>query len=392
MRKITFYFPILLLMSFYWQGNAQYIDEDFQGVWPPTDWLLVNNSTGHNWNQNTHPSFSIDGNSAQYNLSLTEPADAWLFTKAVALNAGETVSWSFYERVREVTYPENLRFTVGMEQTVAAQTTVLIDLPGLTNIAFTQQSGVFTAISTGTYYFALNCYSPENRYDLFVDDLLIEAITLTGSLCEDPIIINNLPFTTSDNTLNYGDDYSSGACNNYYMGGDDVFYSFTPDEDMTVDFTLGNLDKNYTGIHIMDACIDASPNCVAFEGNLGSSDRILNDIALIGGTTYYIAISSWPAPQSFTYDLTITDSSLGLAYSIIEGFKMFPNPASNTLHLNASRQIDAINIYNMLGQEVLRKIPSQTQVRLDISNLQTGAYVVKVQAGDQLGSYTLIKQ
>ena len=71
------------------------------------------------------------GNSAQYNFSLTEPADAWLFTKAVTLSAGETVSWSFYERIRDINYPENLRFNVGMEQTVAAQNTVLIDMSHL---------------------------------------------------------------------------------------------------------------------------------------------------------------------------------------------------------------------------------------------------------------------
>jgi hypothetical protein len=41
---------------------------------------------------------------------------------------------------------------------------------------------------------------------------------------------------------------------------------------------------------------------------------------------------------------------------------------------------------------VLVSAPSATQVQLDTANLPTGAYIVKVQAGEQTASYNLIKQ
>ena len=490
------------------------------------------------------------------------------------------------------------------------------------------------------------------------------VVTLpTGSLCDDPIVIGDLPYTTSDDTANYGDDYENGSspCNDFYMSGDDVFYAFTPANDINVSVALSNLSATYSGIHVWDACLDASPNCVAFEGSSSSNNRLIESLDLVGGTTYYIGISTWATPQSVAYDLaiventclapnslsvtnistteatlewvagdsetnwvveygesgftqgvgitenvatsptldlsgllaattydfyvlsdcgggdvslpvgpgtfttlvtsivpdylndfetypgtdwseaagpygspsgtyaswstddfgndtghvnvkaarvnvygtsldeylisppfdlaagdyyfnldialtdysnsnapesgamgpddyvallvtqdgggswseltrwdssstisttgdaipeitlsgygaavkfafyafsdtsnedndffidnfSITSSPLSIANQTINGFKMFPNPVLNTLYLNAQNQIDAVSVYNMLGQEVLRNSPSATQVQLDMAALPTGAYIVKVQAGEQLGSYNLIKQ
>ncbi len=173
MKKILLFLFFALMSSFIY---GQYIDESFEGGWPPTDWLVVNNGSGNDWIQNTTSSNSNTGsNSAMYGYNSSNAADTWLFTKAVTLANGETVNWEFYEKVASGTYPENLKFTVGTAQTVASQTTTLVDLPGLTNTSFVKQSGTYTAPAAGTYYFALNCYSDADQYNLFVDDVLIET-------------------------------------------------------------------------------------------------------------------------------------------------------------------------------------------------------------------------
>lgn len=131
-----------------------------------------------------------------------------------------------------------------------------------------------------------------------------------GQDCSNPIVVNSLPYTTSDDTGNYGDDYENGSspCSSYYMSGDDVVYTFTPASNMNVNFTLSNIGSTYSGIHILDGCVDASPapNCVGFAGNSGTSDRVVN-ADLVSGTTYYIVISTWASPQSTTYDLDIAE-------------------------------------------------------------------------------------
>lgn len=137
----------------------------------------------------------------------------------------------------------------------------------------------------------------------------------TGSICSDPIVINplTLPYTTTDNTNLYGDDYENGStqCSSFYMSGDDVVYTITPATNMSVDIVLSNLSATYSGIHVLDGCPNSTtpPACIAFAGNSGTTIRDLQDVLLTGGVTYYIVISTWATPQSTAYTLTITQNT-----------------------------------------------------------------------------------
>ncbi|TQD39354.1 fibronectin type III domain-containing protein [Haloflavibacter putidus] len=134
-------------------------------------------------------------------------------------------------------------------------------------------------------------------------------LSSSGETCANPIAITGLPYTTSDDTANYGNNYDNGdsPCTAYYLNGDDVIYAYTPAADIIVNFSLTNLGSSWSAIHVLDACLDSSPNCVAFEGNSNSNDRFLEGVMLTGGTTYFIVISTWAAPQSTTYDLNIEE-------------------------------------------------------------------------------------
>jgi hypothetical protein len=46
----------------------------------------------------------------------------------------------------------------------------------------------------------------------------------------------------------------------------------------------------------------------------------------------------------------------------------------------------------MLGQVVLTKSPLLNNMELDLSNLSSGNYIVKVQSNNQIGTYKLIKK
>ncbi len=129
-----------------------------------------------------------------------------------------------------------------------------------------------------------------------------------------------------------------------------------------------------------------------------------------GGNTYweYTTVNSvgnplafnnngggWEIPdptQDGVYIYSGQCQGIGIAESIIDGFNMYPNPVEDLVYFEASNRIAAIYIYNLLGQEVMRNSPSNTEVQIDMSALPTGAYIVKVQAGNQVGSYSLIKQ
>ncbi|MUU76852.1 fibronectin type III domain-containing protein [Winogradskyella endarachnes] len=73
-------------------------------------------------------------------------------------------------------------------------------------------------------------------------------------------------------------------------------------------------------------------------------------------------------------------------------FSYFPNPVKNTLTLNAQNTIEHVAMYNMLGQEVLRATPNAIDSELDMSQLQSGAYFVKVTIANSIQTIKVIKQ
>ena len=57
---------------------------------------------------------------------------------------------------------------------------------------------------------------------------------------------------------------------------------------------------------------------------------------------------------------------------------VYPNPANDIVTVQSSFKVKEIEIHNALGQVVLRKEGSQNIETIDVSNLQSGAYIVRI--------------
>ncbi|MEJ6791414.1 MAG: T9SS type A sorting domain-containing protein [Lacinutrix sp.] len=134
-----------------------------------------------------------------------------------------------------------------------------------------------------------------------------------GEVCETAIDASMLPYNTSDDTANYGDDYagSPGAsgCGSTanYLNGDDVVYSLTATADGTVNIALSGLGDTYAGIFVYTACADIGIACQAGAVNTFNTNDIDFDLPVTNGDTYYIVISTYASPQSTTYTLDIVE-------------------------------------------------------------------------------------
>ena len=60
--------------------------------------------------------------------------------------------------------------------------------------------------------------------------------------------------------------------------------------------------------------------------------------------------------------------------------------------LHAKKEISNVTLFNILGQEVSTKIANSLEVHLDMSNLQTGAYFVRVTIGNVTETIRVIKE
>jgi hypothetical protein len=93
-----------------------------------------------------------------------------------------------------------------------------------------------------------------------------------------------------------------------------------------------------------------------------------------------------------TNTVTTTVTALATANFTTERFTIYPNPVNNELHISAANGVvvQSVSIYNLLGQLVLA-IGQPIDV-IDVSNLNTGNYFIKIHSENGTSTEKFIKQ
>lgn len=71
--------------------------------------------------------------------------------------------------------------------------------------------------------------------------------------------------------------------------------------------------------------------------------------------------------------------------------KVYPNPIHDMINIAFDQKITTVSIYNMLGQQVIEKTINANEGQLDVSNLSSGTYFVKVATGHSVKTLKVIK-
>ncbi|QYJ68747.1 choice-of-anchor J domain-containing protein [Flavobacterium litorale] len=170
------------------------------------------------------------------------------------------------------------------------------------------ESGTPLAENTDYKYY-LRALCDDGGTSEWVGPFLFSTVAL-GATCEAAIEVTDLPYSTTDNTSGYDDDYSGSPgtdCGSTfgYLNGDDVVYEYTAAADGTISIDMTN-NGAYSGMFIYDDCADIGVNCVGGGvGGFAGNDVSVPEFVVTAGETYYIVISTWASPQTTPYTLTI---------------------------------------------------------------------------------------
>ena len=88
----------------------------------------------------------------------------------------------------------------------------------------------------------------------------------------------------------------------------------------------------------------------------------------------------------------IKKNSLSVQDLVEFRFSLSPNPAKNMLNLSAQKAINNVELYNVLGKQVLSQKVEAKQANISVSHLSKGIYIAKVTIGNSTGSYKFIKE
>ncbi len=70
---------------------------------------------------------------------------------------------------------------------------------------------------------------------------------------------------------------------------------------------------------------------------------------------------------------------------------MYPNPATNFLNISAQNTINSVEIFNILGQKVISMSVEDTSASINISNLNTGIYLIKYVINNRTSTKKFVK-
>ena len=71
---------------------------------------------------------------------------------------------------------------------------------------------------------------------------------------------------------------------------------------------------------------------------------------------------------------------------------VYPNPVKDVLNVSFDEKISNVTVYNILGQQVIYKQINANEAIIDVSELGTGNYFLKVESGEGMKTYKVIKE
>ena len=87
-----------------------------------------------------------------------------------------------------------------------------------------------------------------------------------------------------------------------------------------------------------------------------------------------------------------TEPTSGVTDHNVIDFKVYPNPVGTALNIHASKRIEKVEIYSILGQKVQTYKPNVAEITLDVTDLSTATYVLKIKINGVMHTVHFIKK
>ena len=91
-------------------------------------------------------------------------------------------------------------------------------------------------------------------------------------------------------------------------------------------------------------------------------------------------------------DLVELTETVGTDNFTDNNFNYYPNPVEQRLNISSTGIVEDVQIFNMLGQEVIHIEPNMESPQINMSGLQAGAYMMKVSIEGVSQSFSVIKK
>jgi len=89
--------------------------------------------------------------------------------------------------------------------------------------------------------------------------------------------------------------------------------------------------------------------------------------------------------------LAIEGETVGVSEKSSTDFSFYPNPSNDILNIRSSENTNDVSIYDLLGQQIIGNQIVGAHARIDVSALNTGTYIIKVESNGTVATYRFLK-
>jgi hypothetical protein len=144
--------------------------------------------------------------------------------------------------------------------------------------------------------------------------------------------------------------------------------------------TFSYLEGELNGIAEGDLVLELQADDDSWMSYTGTVDETNNTVSYI-----FTDAVSFKAVTASAAGATLTIEDLSLAAS---GIYVYPNPTANRIYIQGENVLQA-ELFDLMG----RKVMETTQDQLDLGNLNSGSFILKVTTDDnKTQSFKIIKQ
>ena len=180
------------------------------------------------------------------------------------------------------------------------------------------------------------------------------------------------------------------------------FDFYTDDTDLTgdvfnvklVDFGGGTSEASALEVNINGG---TTPGIVANQwvsvdvditslGGVVANNLTRSDVAQIGITTANLT-NVW-YDNIYLHKNTLLSTS---EFDVVD-FKVYPNPTTNNWNINSKQDISTVQLFDVLGKEVLTLTPNSKNVTINSESLNTGLYFAKINSINGTKTIKLVKE
>jgi Secretion system C-terminal sorting domain len=218
---------------------------------------------------------------------------------------------------------------------------------------------------------------------------------------------------TNDNQVVLYPNYNAYNATDAYWANGDMGNKIMMGMSLVIDDTLLGENITFTG-NVLSYTIADSYEVQAFVKTLDANWGIVNEsfipLTETGVFELNYNTADFPTAAHLQYGFSVRGLNanpafmeeygnvvIGAATASAPAFNkhsttLYPNPVSNILNINSENTIDAVQIYNLIGQMVYSAQPVQNNTTVNVSGLTSGVYIVTTTIAGQQISERIIKQ